>query len=158
MNETQARMIAAEVQLANPSPEAAELVELLVQNATHFNDDGSFEILDRQGIPRVNLDGSDMTVTDLVAEIRKTKPALFSEPAQVTSASSTVPHDLSTLTGRMSATIAAQKVATKDRAFELAALGNPWSKSGWNLTRQGMISNFDPELAGSLKQRAEAGR
>lgn len=58
-----------------------------------------------------------------------------------------------TLTERMAATIANQKASAKERAAEIAAQGDPWAATSWNLSRQGLIINLDPELAAQLKSK-----
>lgn len=60
------------------------------------------------------------------------------------------------MTGRMMATIAASRSddGRATRAAEMASAGNPWSSTSWNLTKQGLITNLDADLAVRLRQEA----
>lgn len=97
-------------------------------------------------------DGSEVAPAAFFADWTARKPAYF---ASVKRASPTPTREPATMTGRMMATIAASRSddGKATRAAEIASGGNPWSAKSWNLSRQGLITNLDPELAAQLKSK-----
>ena len=104
------------------------------------------------GITPVNMDGSEMTLSDFVAAFRSSKPGLF----EVEDAGRDDDRD-ETMTDRMMHLKAEGRGDRGEEAREIVARhGNPWRASVRNLTRQMQLSKLDPEFAGRL--RMEAGR
>jgi hypothetical protein len=166
MNQLQEQLIAAEIKLAGANRDLADMVQLMVENSVKFTDDGSVEI-HKDGVQLFNNDASEMTISDLIDEIKREKPLFFFNPVgrpQDTDGpesrpAADLPKELeNNVTARMMATIANQKASAehtkRERARKLAEAGNPWKKDGWNVTSQMTIMNGDPDLAGRLKQEA----
>ena len=152
MNLIAQRLIEAEMKLAGVQPEHRDILAAVASQQLRQNEDGEIEVLDSTGNVRIGASTENMTVSEWLAELKAKSPILFAPPpaAQAKSAPAT------TMTERMTSEVAAQRSSASGalQAEEIAAKGNPWSKSSWNFTRQGLISNLHPELAASLKANA----
>lgn len=106
----------------------------------------------RLSVTVVAEDGSEVAPVTFFADWTARKPAYF---ASVKPAAPKPAQEHKTMTGRMMATIAASRSddGRATRAAEIASAGNPWSSTSWNLSRQGLITNLDPELAAQLKSK-----
>lgn len=161
MTTTALQLINAEIRAAEPAVDAKEAIAALVASSTKIQDNGRIEVLDQDGHVRIRPDGSDMTVSDLVAEIKRSKPALFQagKPHRNAYVDSSPDHAAGmNLTERMKASLAARNSVEVQnaRAAEIAAQGNPWSASSRSITNQMLITNLNPELAAQLKNEAGA--
>jgi hypothetical protein len=128
--------IQAEVAKANPLDDARDAVELLVSKFVKTSmKDGKVvvEVLDTNGNPRIkDVNGTPVTVADLVAEIRESRAALFKPDEK---------RGLGTQPGT-TATAPAGGVV------------NPWAAETRNITQQMVLENTKPELANQLKAAA----
>lgn len=120
----------------NPLDDARDAIELLAKQAirlTEKDEQVAVEVVDAQGLPRINTDLTPVTVAQYLAELRETKPGLF-KPDPI------------------------QGLGTKPggNAPQTSTTSNPWKKETQNLTEQMRITKENPELAKRLK--AEAGR
>jgi len=128
-------VVKTELAALNPLDDARDAIELVAKQAIRLTEkDGQVivEVVDGQGLPRLNNDLSPMTVGQYLAELRETKPGLFKpDPIQ----------GLGTKPGHNSP--------------PASTTTNPWKKETRNLTEQMRILKENPELAKRLK--AEAG-
>jgi hypothetical protein len=101
----------------------------------------------------VTEEGSEVAPDVFFADWTARYPGYFASVRQTPPAPAQKP---TTMTGRMMATIAASRTddGKASRAAEIASAGNPWAKGSWNFTRQGLVSNLDPDLASRLKRQA----
>jgi hypothetical protein len=128
--------IQAEVAKANPLDDARDAVELLVSKFVKTSmKDGKVvvEVLDTNGNPRIkDVNGTPVTVADLVAEIRESRAALFKPDEK---------RGLGTQPGTTGAP-------------PTGGVVNPWVAETRNLTQQMVLENTKPELAKQLKAAA----
>lgn len=133
--------IAAELAKLNPLDEARDALELIAGNVVKLQEvNGEFVpvVVDAEGNPRVKLaaDYSSVpfTVSDLCAELREKRPALFQPDAK-------------------------RGLGTEQSRSQSSASSfdgpNPFAKATHNLTQQMILMRKDPNLAARLK--AEAG-
>jgi hypothetical protein len=135
--------IATELAKANPLDEARDALELIASNAVKLKEvNGELVpvVVDSNGMERTKL-GADyssvpFSVADLVAELRNTRAVLFKPDAAKAGI------------GTDAGGGGARQNAGNDPS-------NPFSKSGWNMTKQMVMTKSDPTRAARLK--AEAG-
>lgn len=115
-----------------------DAAELLAEKSIRtVEKDGKFEVqvVDAQGNPRHKIEGTQavlMTVADLMDEIKQTRPAFFQADNK----------------GGLNIT------PGNGGAPRAGAQDNPWTKEGWNRTKQAVITNSDPQKAKLLKAQA----
>jgi hypothetical protein len=126
--------IKTELAKRNPLPEAADVLERLISDSVRLREvNGQYvtEVVDEQGIPRINHTGAAVTVADYVAELRDRKAALF-QPDQTRGADLTPPSQTSVKTD-----------------------SNPWIQGpAYSMTQQMYLMKTDPAKASALMAQA----
>lgn len=80
-------MVRAEIAKHNPLPDARRPLELIAETSLRFIEDGGpaqYQVVDYDGRPRTRIkdgEAAELTIEDLVAELRRKHPTLF-EPAR----------------------------------------------------------------------------
>jgi hypothetical protein len=138
------------------STEAENELAVQVHEALRFDPNSRTVVMvDSAGHPMVKV-GSDGTVDDL---------SLLDFVAQAAARLGATPKAQSkpkpqskggmTITERMRASIEGRRANRKELAAQEAARGpNPWAQKTINRSRQGLITNLDPDLAARLRQEA----
>jgi hypothetical protein len=130
--------IKSEVVKANPLDDARDAIELLAGQFVRTKVvDGRYvaEVIDGNGNPRMKdyLNNTPFTVTDLIAEIRESKPGLFKADDK-----------------------RGIGINPNSGGHPPANHGvkNPWAKESWNLTQQMVLTKTKPELAKQFQAQA----
>lgn len=155
MNPIAERLIAAEMKLAGVLTEHQDLVSVVLSRNLRLGDDGDVDVIDDAGNIRIGAGTANMTVAELVAEAKRKSPVFFNRPESPSQPETAKPMSM---TDAMVAELRSRRSAENrsEQAAEIAALGSPWAKSSWNMTRQMQITRLDPVLAARLKQEARS--
>jgi len=126
------RIVAGAVANAGPLDEVKDLVEHQVRNRIRVDDDGNISVVDDNGAPRVSMRPGfpNMTLEELMDELKSSRPTLFHGSSKSESTESNGSH--------------------MDPA-------NPFSRSGWNVTKQMELMMSDPAHAKKLQAERQVG-
>lgn len=158
MNVIAQRLIEAELKLAGVLPEHLDIVAAVIAPKLRQNDDGDVDVTDDAGNIRIGADTKNMSIAELLAELKRQSPVFFIPPIAAQQPKPATMKPLS-ITDRMVRDLREMRSVDRkaERAAEISKAGNPWLPSNRSMTRQAQITNLDPALAAQLKQEAQIG-
>lgn len=156
MNPVAQRLVEAEMKLAGVLPEHHDIVAAVIAPKLCQNDGGDVDVVDDAGNIRIGADARNMTIAELLTEVKRQSPVFFNPPVAAQQPKPATTKPLS-ITDRMVRDLREMRSADRkaERAAEIAKAGNPWLPTNRNLTRQMQIANLDTTLAARLKQEAQ---